>query len=132
MASKSIVNPSAVREWVRENLDSIEGLPADYTVARQGRLHPAAIAAFNKANPKVKYTVGVHKADTVTVKAFVLNKKGGKTPVTKQVVVSEAREAAVKAGVPVGKRGRVPQSVLAAFATGTLAALVPQETTDSE
>ena len=119
MASKKIADPSNVREWAKANLANIEGLPEGYTVARQGRLHPAIRAAFNKANKGAKYAEGVSNSHTVTVKYTVLNKKGGKTPVTKSVNVKAARAALVAAKVEgVGERGRLKHEHLVAFAKG--------------
>ena len=127
MASKKVANPSDVRSWAKDNLSSIEGLPDGYTVAKQGRLHPAIREAFNKAHKGSKYVVGVSQPKTVTVKATVV-RNGRKVPLTKQVVVAEARKALRDAEFPnVGARGRLRPEALVAFATGDYAAPAPTE-----
>ena len=128
MASKRIADPSNVREWAKENLANVPGLPEGYTVARQGRLHPAIREAFNKANKGAKYVEGTSNPHTVTVKYTVTNKKGGKTPVTKSVNVKEARAALLAAKVEgVGQRGRLRHEHLVAVAKGEVTAPVESE-----
>jgi hypothetical protein len=120
MSNSKVAVPSAVRSWARENLSSIEGLPEGYTVGDRGQFHPAIIAAYNKANPRRKYVRAAYVNPGATVKVTVVkqNASGRKTPITKTVVVSEARAAAKAAGVPLGAQGRVPASVLSDFVLG--------------
>jgi hypothetical protein len=126
MASKKNVTASVVRAWAKGvDLSKIEGLPKDYSVGERGRLHPAIRAEFEKSNRGVRYEVGYAEPKTVKVKTFKTNAKGGKTPLSKTVVISEVREAAREAGVRVGERGMPQRSVLEAFARGDLASLVP-------
>lgn len=129
MSKKVVAVPSAVRSWARENLSSIEGLPEGYSVGDRGQFHPAIIAAYNKAHPRAKYvrSAYVDPGATRKVTAFKRNAKGGKTPVTKTVVVSEARKAAKAAGVPLGSQGRVPVAVLKAFVVGDFSSVLPTE-----
>jgi len=118
--SSKVAVPSTVRAWAKENLSSIEGLPEGYVIGDRGQFHPAVIAAFNKKHPRRKYarSAYVNPGATRKVTAVTTNPSGRKTPVTKTVVVSEARAAAKAAGVPLGDKGRVPQSVLIDFVTG--------------
>lgn len=135
MASKKVANPSNVREWAKEALSkgqTIDGLPEGYTVGDRGRLHPAIREAFNKSHKSVKYTENVHAPKTVTVKTFRESTNGRKTPLVKQVVVSEARAAALAAGVALGKRGRVSADVLASYARGEYAPKAPEAPAESE
>lgn len=124
MASKKIVTASTVRAWAVENLSTIEGLPEGYKIGERGRLHPAVRAAFDKSHKAFRYEVGHIEPKTVTVKTFKPNSKGGKTPLTKKVIVSEVRKAAAEAGVKVGERGLPQRAVLEAFARGDLSSLV--------
>lgn len=126
MASTKNVTASVVREWAKStDLSKIEGLPEGYTLGERGRLHPAIRAEFAKANKGVRYEVGYNEPKTVQIKTFKTNAKGGKTPLSKKVVVSEVRAEANRLGVPVGERGLPQRSVLEAFARGDLASLVP-------
>lgn len=122
--SKKIVTAATVRTWAKStDLSTVEGLPAGHVIARQGRLHPSLVKAFNAAHKgKAEHVQGTKIPKTVKVTTVRVSEKGRKTPVTKNVVVSEARAAALAAGVQVGKRGRVTPQVLAAFATGDFSA----------
>jgi len=127
MASKKVVTGSVVREWAKNtDLSKVEGLPENYEVGTRGRLHPAIRVAFEKENKGLRYEVGHKEPKTVQVKTFKTNAKGGKTPLSKKVVISEVREAAAKAGVPVGERGMPNRTILEAFARGDLSTLAPQ------
>lgn len=96
---------SAVREFARQN---------DIEVGARGLFSTELVKAFNAKSP-VKYRKGAY-VPTVTVKAKPAK---GRT-VERRVNVAQARAAALAAGVPVGARGRLPQSVLADYALGTL------------
>lgn len=125
MATKT-VSANVVREWAKGR--TIEGLPEGHKIAVQGRLHPAIRDAFNAAHKgKAKYEVGHKTPKTVKVTAIRVNDKGRKTPVTKNVVVSEARAAALAAKVPnVGARGRLVEPVLQAFVLGDFSTLTTE------
>jgi hypothetical protein len=127
MASKTkTVTASVVREWAKGiDLSKVEGLPENYSIGTRGRLHPAIRAEFAKKNKGVRYDVGYSEPKSVKVKTFMTNAKGGKTPLSKTVIVSEVRKAAQEAGVPVGERGMPQRAVLEAFARGDLKSLVP-------
>lgn len=107
---------SAVREFATQN-----GIP----MGERGRPNPVAVEAFNKANKRngVQY---VEKAfrPTETVQTVKVNASGRKTPIRKAIVIADAREAAIKAGVPVGARGRLTHEVKAAYVTGDWAPLL--------
>lgn len=109
-------SPAAVRAFAKE---------AGIRVGVRGRLNPEAVEAFNKANraKRVQYKEAAH-VETVEVKAFKVNSRGGKTPIRKQVSVPEVRKAALAAGVQVGERGRIAQEVMQAYVAGTLSSLV--------
>jgi hypothetical protein len=115
--SVKVAAPSSAREWAKANVENIAGLPEGYTVGNRGRLHPAVIKAYNKAHPRAKYVTAAF-VETVTVKGTRTLDSGRKVPFSQAVNVSEARAALVKAGQPVGKRGRIAQSLLVSFALG--------------
>ena len=128
MATK-IVSANVVREWAKGQ--TIAGLPEGHKIAVQGRLHPLVREAFNKAHKgKAKYEVGHKTPKTVKVTAVSVGANGRKRPVTKNVVVSEARAAALAAGVNVGERGRLTKAVQTAFVTGDWSSLAPQAPTE--
>lgn len=99
MASRKNVPASQVRSWFSEAQP--EGIPAP---GSRGRLHPDTIAAFHKANPRLRYeTASEAEKPTITVPVTSLDKRGRKY--TKQVTLTtEAARAAL--GHPKGKRGR--------------------------
>lgn len=99
MATRKNVPASEVRNWFAANTP--EGVPAP---GSRGRLHPDTIAAFHKANPRLRYeTASEAEKPTITVPVTGLDKVGRKT--TRQVTLTtEAARAAL--GHPAGKRGR--------------------------
>lgn len=113
--ARKVVGSAAVRTWAREN---------GHTVGDRGRFSADLVKAFEKATGQ-RYETG--HVPTVEVKGTRVTDKNRKVPVRKQVTLAEVRAAAAEAGVPVGARGKVPAAVLSAFASGTLASLVPSE-----
>lgn len=106
MATRKNVPASQVRSWFTEAQP--QGVPAPGT---RGRLHPDTIAAFHKANPRLRYeTASEAEKPTITVPVTGLDKAGRK--VTRQVTLTtEAARAAL--GHPSGKRGRFNKGDLA-------------------
>ena len=109
---KATASPADVREWAREN---------GHKVGTRGRFAPDLIRAFN-ASHGLKYREAQH---VPTVEVTAKPEKGRK--VTRKVNISLVREAALAAGVPVGKRGRISQEVIAAYVLGTLDTLATGE-----
>lgn len=124
----STVAANVVREWAKgTDLSKIKGLPENYTVGERGRLHPAIREAYAKSHRGKVYVEKTPKAPkAVKVTAVTTDAKGRKRPVTRSVVVSEARALAQAAGLTVGARGRLPKAVLQSAALGTLSARVAQ------
>lgn len=99
MASKKNVSASVVRAWFAENQP--EGVKAPGT---RGRLHPETLAAFHKANPRMRYeTASEAEKPTVTVPVVSLDKAGRKVTKSVTLTTEQARDAL---GHPKGKRGR--------------------------
>lgn len=105
MAARKNVPAAQVRSWFNEAKP--EGVTAP---GSRGRLHPSTIAAFHKANPRMRYeTASEAEKPTITVPVTTLDKAGRKR--TKQVTLTtEAARAAL--GHPKGKRGRFAKSDL--------------------
>lgn len=102
------VNPESVRKFAKEN-----GL----AVGSRGLFSAEVQKAFNKGKRKgQKYDPHAVYVPHVTVTAKVK----GKPPVRRTIPVPVIREAAKAAGVTVGARGRVPESVAKAYVLGTL------------
>jgi len=102
------VNPESVRKFAKDN-----GL----AVGSRGLFSAAVQKAYNKGKKKDKqYNPSAVYVPHVTVTA----KAPGKPPVRRTIPVPVIREAAEAAGVTVGKRGRVPESVAKAYVLGTL------------
>lgn len=123
MASKRIANPSVVRQWAKDTLASggtIAGLPEGYTVAVQGRLHPAIREAYTKAHKGEKVVEGGF-VRTRTVKGVRVTESGRKVPFSKAVDTTQVRAAAKAAGVSLPDKGRLPNAVVRAFALGEYA-----------
>lgn len=99
---------SAVRAWAAE-----QGIE----VGKRGRLAPEVVKAYN-AKHGLKYKEAQH---VETVEVTAKPEKGRK--ITRKVNVAMVREAALDAGVPVGKRGRISEQVLTAYVLGTLSDL---------
>lgn len=109
--SVKVANPSDVRAWAKANVATIKGLPEGYVVGERGRLHPLVRKAYDKAHPRAKYVESAF-VERQTVKGVRVAASGRKVPFAVQVNVAEAREALLKAGKPVGKRGRIAKSLL--------------------
>lgn len=99
---KASARPSDVRSWLKA-----EGLIPESQ--ERGKFTQAHIRAYNKANG-LKYRQGQH---VQTVEVIAKPEKG--RSVRRRVNIAQVRAAAEKAGVEVGKRGRVSQEVLAQF-----------------
>jgi hypothetical protein len=108
------VKPSEVRAFAKEH---------NIPVGSKGRFNADLIAAFNKGKrgPK-RYDETKDYAPHV----LCVGKVKGKPPVRKVVAVPVLRAAALAAKAPIGERGRIPEEVKAAYATGTLHLLAPQ------
>lgn len=111
MSVKSIkvsAAPADVRAWAADN---------GFVVGKRGKFSRDLIRAYNKANG-LKYREGDH---VPVVKVTAKPAKG--RSVTRTVNMAGVRAAAVEAGVPVGKRGRIDQKVIDAYVLGTLSDL---------
>jgi hypothetical protein len=87
-----------VREALRTDAKRTAGLSeqAMHTLSSRGRLHPDVIKAYNKGRkPEKRYALGNSRQAVTARKA--------------------QREALVKAGVAVGKRGPLPKAFLASL-----------------
>ena len=109
---KATASPADVRAWAREN---------GHEVGTRGRFAPDLVRAFN-ASHGLKYREAQH---VPTVEVTAKPEKGRK--VTRKVNIALVREAALAAGVPVGKRGRISQEVIQAYVLGTLDTLATGE-----
>jgi hypothetical protein len=109
MSNATKIQPYAsapeVRAWALAN---------GHKVGARGLFPEATITAYNRKHA-VKYKAGKH-VKTIEVKAKPAK---GRT-VTRKVNVEQVRKAAREAGVKVGARGNLPESVLTAFVLGTL------------
>lgn len=107
MATRKNVSASQVRSWFSET--NPEGVP---TPGSRGRLHPDTIAAFHKANPRMRYeTASEAEKPTVEVKGVEsIDKAGRKTSKTVTLTTEQAREVL---GHEAGKRGRFAKGDLA-------------------
>lgn len=105
MSSRKNVPASAVREWFATAQPSDVPAPGS-----RGRLHPATIAAFHKANKRFRYeTASEAEKPTITVPVKVLvNGRGTTRKVT--VTTEQARDIL---GHEAGKRGRFNKGDLA-------------------
>lgn len=105
MATRRNVPAASVRSWFAEAAP--EGVPAP---GSRGRLHPDTIAAFHKANPRLRYeTASEAEKPTITVPVVTLDKAGRKRTEQRTLTTEQAREAL---GHPKGKRGRFAKSDL--------------------
>ena len=105
---KVSASPADVRVWAADN---------GFTVGKRGKFSRELISAYNKAHG-LKYRVGEH---VPTVKVSAKPAKG--RTVTRTVNVAQVRDAARKAGVPVGERGRIAPAIMEAYVLGTLSDL---------
>lgn len=105
MAKKIEVGASEVRTWATE-----QGL----TTGSRGRFSAELIEAFHAAHPRRVYSPNLPVS--VTVKGTRVSESGYKTPVSRKTTLGEVRAFALAEGLSVGKRGRVSQEVLSAFA----------------
>ena len=113
MASKVTVyaSPADVRAYAQKN---------GIAVGTRGKFSKDLISAYNKSHG-VKYVEGKHVA---RVKVTAKPEKG--RSVTRSVNMGEVRAAALDAGLPVGKRGRIAEEVVNAYVLGTLDTLASQ------
>lgn len=106
MARKTVVNGAVVRAWLSANGEA---------VGSRGRFSQAQIDAFEAANPRQKYGVG--HVEPRAIKGTRISESGRKTPVTVKATLPEVRQwAQAQPGIQVGTKGRISDSVLAAFA----------------
>lgn len=107
MARKTVVNGAVVRAWLSEN---------GQAVGSRGRFSQGQIDAFEDANPGQKYGVG-HVEPRKITGVRINAESGRKTPVTVKATLPEVRAwAQAQPGIQVGAKGRISDSVLAAFA----------------
>ena len=102
MAARKNVSASTVRNWFAGLApEAREGVP---TPGSRGRLHPNTVAAFHKANPRMRYeTASEAEKPTITVPVTGLDKAGRKT--TRQVTLTTEAARSALGHLP-GKRGR--------------------------
>lgn len=105
---KVSASPADVRAWAKDN---------GFTPGDRGKFSQALISAYNKSHG-LKYRQGQH---VPTVKVSAKPAKG--RTVTRTVNMAQVRAAALAAGVPVGKRGRIDAKVIDAYVLGTLSDL---------
>lgn len=112
MTSKSRKNVSAsvVRAWGRDNIEQVpvEARKCLGETAR-GRLNPALVDVFRKANKGLTYEAKVAEAPTITVPVTGLDKAGRKTTTKRTLTTAEARAAL---GQPSSRKGRIPLDTL--------------------
>ena len=97
--------PSDVREWAADN---------GYAVGTRGKMPADVIKEYNRAHG-TKYRPGQY----VATKPHTAKPAKGRAKTVK-VNPAQVREAAMAAGVEVGKRGRISRDVLDAYVLGTL------------
>lgn len=104
-------SPSVVRAWA----ESVGAIATNADGGHQrGRLGADVISAYNAKH-------GLKAVEAAFVKTVKVSAKPAKgRTVTRTVSIPQVRAAARAAGVTVGARGRVPQSVLSAYVLGTL------------
>lgn len=105
MAKRREVGGSQVRAFAKE-----QGLE----VGTRGRFSQELIDAFHKANKSVRYVPNHVPTRKISGMREVSN--GRKVPVTVTATLTEVRAFAEAEGLAIGKRGRVSQDVLSAFA----------------
>jgi hypothetical protein len=121
MATRKNVPASTVRSWYAEAQP--EGVPAP---GSRGRLHPDTIAAFHKANPRMRYeTASEAEKPTIEVKGVVSLDKAGRMQKRTVTITTEAARAAL--GHPAGKRGRFAKDDLALALSAPLADAVADQ-----
>lgn len=112
MSTKTVeytsVSPTEVRGFARS-----KGLPT----GSRGQFRAEVIKAFNKGRKKDKQ-YDPHKVYAPHV--VCVGKAPGRPPRRVTVAVPVLRAAAQAAGVQIGERGRIPESVKQAYALGTL------------
>lgn len=110
MASRKNVPAAQVRSWFSGLSEAEQGqMP---TPGSRGRLHPDTIAAFHKANPRLRYeTASEAEKPTIEVKGVESVDKAGRK--TSKTVILTTAEARAVLGHPAGKRGRFAKSDLA-------------------
>lgn len=98
MARKN-VSAATVRTWAAE-----QGI----AVGKRGRLNPAAVEAFHKANKGLKYEPRVAEHRTITVEVPGKDSRGRNIKRKRTLTLPEARALI---GVE-GKRGRISKAAL--------------------
>lgn len=124
MASRKNVPAASVRSWFA-GLGEAEQASMPRPGSR-GRLHPDTIAAFHKANPRMRYETGAAEAPTIEVPGVVsLDKAGRKVTKTVTLTTSEARALLghTQGAGKDSKRGR--------FAKGDLALALSAQAADA-
>lgn len=107
MATRKNVPAAAVRSWFTEAAP--EGVPAP---GSRGRLHKDTVAAFHKANPRMRYEAASEaEKPTITVPVTRQDKRGRNY--TREVTVT-TEQARAALGHEKGKRGRFDKSALSA------------------
>ena len=101
MGARKNVSASEVRAFLRSDEGQAALAAADVTttVGTRGRLNPAQVAVFRKANPNRTYAEKVAETATVTVKVPTINAKGVVSRRATSVPAPEAREIARLAGL---------------------------------
>lgn len=122
MAGRKNVSASEVRAWGREHLDVSEH-PSLSETAR-GKIGPAVIEAFHKANKGKVYEPKVAESATITVPVVMLDKAGRKTTRDMTLTTAEARDLL---GRPRNQKGRLPRADLSL----ALSARVADEVADT-
>lgn len=89
--------PASVRTWGESN---------GFARAERGRLAPALIEAFNKANPKAKYVQGKVPATSTRVTV----KRAGQPPLSRNITVADVRASAAASGFALNTRGRLSKA----------------------
>ena len=107
MSARRLVPASQVRSWFADAQPA--GVPVP---GSRGRLHPDTIAAFHKANPRMKYeTASEAEKPTIEVKGVNSIDKGGRMQSRTVTITTETARGLL--GHPDGKRGRFAKSDLA-------------------
>lgn len=115
MGARKNVSASEVRAFLLsdEGQAALSAADVTTTVGTRGRLNPAQVAVFRKANPNRTYAEGVAEVGTVTVKVPTANSKGVISRRARTLPAPEAREYARALGLssPVS-RGRLSDEAL--------------------
>lgn len=115
MSTRRNVPAAQVRSWFSTVQPASVPAPGS-----RGRLHPDTIAAFHKANPRLRYETAseAEKASIEVPGVVSLDKAGRKTSRTVTLTTEQARAAL---GHEAGKRGRFAKGDLALALSAPLA-----------